>query len=110
VLHVHRDTDAAQSTGGQACLAARGETAPVSQAEGACHVLLEGPRRDDRAARTRPGEALRIDQIASPELDAIMSSGSRGGLDQALRQVVRLDAPDPAVRREWRGVGEDSPQ
>ena len=45
--------------------------------------------------------------LASAELHAIDPRGPRGGLDEALGQVVRLDAPNAAVGGLRRAVGKD---
>jgi hypothetical protein len=109
VLHVHGEPEPAEPPPAPARRAPGGEAAPVRQRQRALQVLCERARGEDGAARGRPGERSGCHQIPPPELDPVDSRLARGGLDEALGQVVRLDAADPAEGRERRRVGEDAP-
>jgi hypothetical protein len=109
VLDVGGHTEPAELASGLARGAPRREACPVRQLERAIEVPPELARGHHGAARRRPREFSGPHQVPPAELDPVNAGLARRRLDQALGEVVRLDAPDSAEGGERRGVGEHAP-
>ena len=110
VLDVHRAPEAAEGPSGLACRAARREAPPVRQLERALEVLPEGARSEDGPARCRPGKGPGLHEVSPAQLDAIDPGLARRRLDQALCQIVRLDATYSPKGGQRCRVGEHAAQ